>query len=464
MDAVVIGSGPNGLAAAIVLARAGLHTQVLEAAPTIGGGVHSEELTLPGFVHDVCSGIHPLAAASPFFTTLPLDRHGLAWVDPAAPLAHPFDDGTAVLLYRSLEQTCADLGSDGPAYREMMQPLLDAGPGLLFDVLGPARFPRHPLAMARFGLLAVRGARGLAESTFQGERARALFAGLAGHAVLPLESPATSAFALMLAWAGHYRGWPFPRGGAQQLANALAACFGGEVRTGARVNAIEDVLPARMILCDLSPRPLLAIAGHRFGESYRRKLERFRYGPAAFKVDWALREPIPWKAKECARAGTVHLGGTLEEIAASERTVWEGGIPERPFVLLAQHTLFDPTRAPAGKHTAWGYCHVPNGSAEPMLDRIEAQIERYAPGFREIVLARHVTTPAGFEQRNPNLVGGDFQGGAVNLPQLFTRPTIGMYSTPLRGLYLCSASTPPGGGVHGMCGYFAARRALRDCA
>ncbi len=462
MDAVVIGSGANGLAAAIVLARAGLRTVVLEAAQTIGGAVHSAELTLPGFVHDVCSAVYPMAAASPFFTTLPLEQHGLEWVQPTAPLAHPLDDGTAVLMHRSLEQTCGELGPDGPAYREMMKPLVDAGADLLFDVLGPLRFPRHPLQMARFGLLAIRGARGLAESRFRSQRARALFAGLSAHSVLPLDAPASSAFPLMLAVAGHHAGWPIVRGGAQRLTDALASCFGGEVRVGERVESIEDVLPARMILCDLGPRPLLAIAGHRFPETYREKLQRFRYGPGAYKVDWALSAPIPWKAKDCGLAGTVHLGGTLEEIAASERLVGEGQTPERPFVLLVQQSLFDATRAPAGKHTAWAYCHVPNGSAEEMLERIEGQIERFAPGFREIVLLRHVTTPADFERGNANLVGGDFQGGAVNLPQLFTRPTIGMYSTPVQGLYICSASTPPGGGVHGMCGYFAARRALRD--
>ena len=462
MDAVVIGSGPNGLAAAIVLSRAGLRTQVLEAAEQMGGAARSSELTLPGFIHDLCSAVHPMAIASPFFRTLPLDRHGLEWIHPPVPLAHPLDDGTAVLMHRSISETCAGLGADGPAYRELMAPLVDACPGLLFDALGPLRFPTHPFGMARLGLVGLRSARALAESRFHGERARALFAGVAGHSILPLEEPGSAAFGLMLAVAGHYAGWPIPRGGAQRISDALAACFGGDVRCGERVQSLEEILPARIVLCDLSPRPLLGIAGHRFTDSYRKKLERYRYGPGVYKVDWALAEPIPWLAAECAQAGTVHVGGTLEEIGVSERAAWRGEHTDRPFVLLAQPSLFDPTRAPAGKHTAWAYCHVPNGSTVPMLDRIEAQIERFAPGFRELVLARHIMSAGDLEQRNPNFVGGDINGGAADLPQLFLRPTIGMYSTPLRGLYICSASTPPGGGVHGMCGYFAARRALRD--
>jgi phytoene dehydrogenase-like protein len=463
MDAVVIGSGPNGLAAAIVLARGGLKPLVLEASDAIGGAARSGELTLPGFLHDLCSAVHPMAIASPFFRTLPLDRYGLEWIQPPVPLAHPLDDGTAVLMHQSLAETCADLGEDGAAYRALMAPLVDECPGLLFDALGPLRFPSRPFGMARLGLEGIRSARALAGSRFRGARARALFAGLAAHSILSLDTPGSAAYGLMLAVAGHHAGWPIPRGGAQRISDALAACFGGEVRRGVRVQSLEEVLPARVVLCDLSPRPLLGIAGHRFTDAYRSKLERFRYGPGVYKVDWALSGPIPWRAAECALAGTVHLGGTLEEIAASEQAAWRGLPAEHPFVLLAQPSLFDPARAPAGKHTAWAYCHVANGSAVPMLERIESQIERYAPGFRDLVLARHVMSPADLERRNPNFVGGDINGGAADLGQLFLRPTIGMYSTPLRGLYLCSASTPPGGGVHGMCGYFAARRALRDC-
>jgi phytoene dehydrogenase-like protein len=462
MDAVVIGSGPNGLAAAIVLARAGLRTVVLEASDTMGGAARSGELTLPGFVHDLCSAVHPMAIASPFFSTLPLERHGLEWIQPPVPLAHPLDDGTAILMHRSLVETCAGLGADGAAYGDLIAPLVDECPGLLFDAFGPLRFPSHPSGMARLGLTGLRSAWGLAQSRFHGGRARALLAGLAAHSILPLEEPGSAAIGLMMAVAGHYGGWPIPRGGAQRISDALAACCAGEVRCGVRVRSLEEVLPARVVLCDLSPRPLLGIAGHRFTDAYRSKLDRFRYGPGVYKVDWALAGPIPWRAAECALAGTVHLGGTLAEIAASERAAWRGEIAERPFVLLAQPSLFDPARAPAGKHTVWGYCHVPNGSAVPMLERIEAQIERFAPGFRELVLARHVMSPSDLEQRNPNFVGGDINGGSADLGQFFLRPTIGMYSTPVRGLYICSASTPPGGGVHGMCGYFAARRALRD--
>jgi phytoene dehydrogenase-like protein len=461
-DATVIGAGPNGLAAAIVLARAGWSVRVLEAQETLGGAARSGELTLPGFIHDLCSAVHPMAIASPFLSTLPLAAHGLEWIQPAVPLAHPLDDGTAVLMHRSIADTCEELGADGPAYHDLMSPLVDECPSLLFDALGPPRFPRNPLGMARLGLHGLWSARSLAESRFHGTRARALFAGLAAHSILPLEAPASAAFGIMLAVAGHYKGWPIPRGGSQRLADAIASCFGGEVRTGVRVASLEEVLPARAVLCDLTPRPLLAIAGHRFTDAYRDKLRRYRYGPGVYKTDWALAGPIPWRAKECALAGTVHLGGTFDEIAASEQAAWCGAHTDRPYVLLAQPTLFDPTRAPAGKHVAWAYCHVPNGSPMPMLDAIEAQIERFAPGFRDLVLARHVTSPADFEQRNPNFVGGDINGGAADLPQLFLRPTIGTYSTPVRGLYICSASTPPGGGVHGMCGYFAARRALRD--
>jgi phytoene dehydrogenase-like protein len=462
-DAAVIGSGHNGLAAAIVLSRAGLSVQVLEASETVGGAARSAELTLPGFVHDVCSSVYPMAVSSPFFTTLPLREHGLEWAHPDVPMAHPLDDGSAVLLHRSLDDTCAGLGVDGPAWRELMTPLLDECPGLLFDLLGPLRIPRHPLGMIHMGREGIRSARSLAETRFQTARARALFAGLAAHSVLSLDEPASAAFGLMLAVTAHFAGWPFARGGAQRLSDALAACFPGEIRTGLRVKSLEEVLPACLVLCDLTPRPFLDIAGHRLPATYREKLERYRYGPGAYKMDWALSAPIPWRAKECAQAGTVHLGGSLEEIAVSEAAARRDKYAPQPFVLLAQPSLFDPMRAPEGKHTAWAYCHVPNGSPEPMLDRIEQQIERFAPGFSDIVLARHVMPPAELERHNPNLVGGDVTGGVADLTQLFLRPTIGMYSTPVRGLYLCSASTPPGGGVHGMCGYFAARRALRDC-
>ena len=451
-DAIVVGSGPNGLAAAITLARAGCAVQVLEAQPTIGGGARSVELTLPGFVHDVCSAVHPLAVASPFLRSLPLVEHGLEWIDPPAALAHPLDDGTAAVVERSVERTAASLGPDGPAYENLVGRVARDWPLLEQNLLAPLRWPRHPFALARFGLHAVRPA---ARPPFAGERARALFAGVAAHGMMPLENRLTGAFGLVLGALAHVAGWPFARGGSQRITEAMAAylrSLGGEIVAGVPVH---DLPSARTVLFDLSPRPLLAIAGNRFPERYRRKLERYRYGLAAFKVDWALDAPIPWRAAECARAGTVHIGGTLEEIAAGEREAWAGRPPERPFVLLAQPSLFDPTRAPAGKHTAWAYCHVPNGSQADMLPRIEAQIERFAPGFRERVLARHVTPPAEIERHNANFVGGDIAAGVPDLRQRLA------YATPVRGLYICSASTAPGVGVHGLCGWYAAQRALR---
>jgi phytoene dehydrogenase-like protein len=462
-DAIVIGAGPNGLAAAIVLARAGRSVTVYEAADTIGGGCRSAELTLPGFAHDVCSAIHPMAAGSPFFRTLPLSEYGLEWVEPSAMIAHPFDDARPAIVERSLTDTALGLGIDDAAYRRLMRPIVDAWPLLEPTVLGPLRWPQHPLAVARFGLRALQPAQTLATRTFKGSRARGLLAGIAAHTMVPLDHPPTGAVALVLGTMAHTAGWVFPRGGAQRLSDALAAylrSLGGDIVTNTPVTAIEDLPPARAILCDLSPRPLLAIAGRVLPDWYKRKLGRYRYGMGVFKVDWALGGPIPWRDPEVARAVTVHLGGTLEEIAASERAVWGGHIPERPFVLLAQHTIQDPTRAPEGKHTLWGYCHVPHGSTADMLPRIEQQIERFAPGFCDRVLARHVMTPADFEQYNANLVGGDIAAGVTDIWQLFTRPTWRTYATPVRGLFICSASTPPGVGVHGMCGFFAARRAL----
>ena len=465
-DAIVVGAGPNGLAAAITLAQAGRSVFVLEAENTVGGGARSTQLTLPGFVHDVCSAIHPLAVGSPFLSTLPLSDHGLEWIHPPAPVAHPFDDGSAALLERSIQETGEFLGPDSGSYERLMEPLVAGWGKLAAQLLGPFRLPRHPLLLTRFGLHAVRSGRGLARSLFQGERARALFGGLAAHSAIPLEKSPTAAFALVLASAGHAVGWPIPRGGSQSISDALASYLrglGGEIVTSNRVQSIDDLPPARTVLLDLTPRQILGIAGKRLPSGYRRKLEGYRYGPGAFKMDWALDGPIPWRAPDCARASTVHLGGTLDEIAASERAVWEGHHPERPFVLVAQQSLFDGSRAPEGKHTAWAYCHVPNGSGFDMTERIEAQIERFAPGFRDLVLARSVMSPPGLEEYNANYVGGDINGGVQDLGQLFTRPTFRVvpYSTPARGLYICSSSTPPGGGVHGMCGHFAARAALK---
>ncbi len=465
-DAVIVGSGPNGLAAAIELARAGRSVLVREAADSVGGGLRSGELTLPGFVHDLCSAIHPLAAASPFFRTLPLSEHGLEWIDPPLPLAHPLDGGDAALLRRSVAETAEGLGPDARSYRKIFEPLAASWPQLESQLLGPLlSVPRHPFALTRFGLSALQPAAGFARRRFDGEPARALFAGLAAHSILPLESVGSASFGLVLGTTGHAVGWPLPRGGSQKIADALASylrSLGGEVQTGAPVESLDE-LSAKTVLCDIGPRQLLRLAGDRLPQRYRRALERFRYGPGVFKLDWALSGPIPWAAAECAQAGTVHLGGTLEEIAASERLPARGETSERPFVLLAQPTLFDASRAPEGKHTAWAYCHVPNGSDADMAETIDRQVERFAPGFGERVLARSISAPADLERRNANLVGGDIGGGSNEMRQLLARPVLRRvpYTTPLEGVYLCSASTPPGGGVHGMCGYLAARAALR---
>jgi phytoene dehydrogenase-like protein len=464
-DAVVVGSGPNGLAAAVELARNGCSVIVLEAEDTVGGGARSAELTLPGFVHDVGSAIHPLGYASPFFSTLPLEEHGLEWVHPPAPLAHPFDDGTATVLERSVEETGRTLGSDAEAYQRLMQPIARDFDRIVGSLLGPPRLPRHPVALAGFGLRALRSARGLAEGLFRGEKAKGLFAGNAAHSFLPMEQAPSASFGLVLSAVGHAAGWPFPKGGSQKIADALVSylrSMGGEVYTGVRVGSIEEVPRTRTVLFDVTPRQLLKIAGEHFTGRYRRALEHYRYGAGVFKVDFALDGPIPWRAEECLRAGTVHIGGTLDEISAGEAAVSRGEHPEHPFVLLAQQSLFDASRAPEGKHTVWAYCHVPNGSTIDMTERIEAQIERFAPGFRDRILAKSTMGPADLQRINANHVGGDINGGIMDFRQLFTRPTARLtpYSTPAKGLYICSSSTPPGGGVHGMCGYFAARAAL----
>ncbi len=467
-DAVVVGSGPNGLAAAVALARAGRSVLVIEGAAEIGGGCRTAELTLPGFLHDTCSAIHPMAAGSPFLRELPLGGHGLEWIFPPAACAHPLDGGGAAMLEHSIGETAERLGgADAAAYRRLMEPAVRDWPRIERDLLGPLPlWPSSPLALARFGLRALRSARGLAEGRFSGEPARALIAGLAAHSVLPLETAATSAIGLVLGLLGHRSGWPFPRGGARRIAEALASYLGelgGRIETGRRVESLDQLPGSTAVLLDVTPRQLLALAGSRLPAGYRRRLERFRYGPGVFKLDLALDGPVPWRAGECARAATVHVGGSLSEIADAESAVWKGEHPERPFVLLAQHSLFDSGRAPAGKHTVWAYCHVPNGSTVDMGPAIESQIERFAPGFRERVLGRSARTTAELEALNPNLVGGDLAGGVTDLGQLWTRPVARWvpYSTPIRGLYLCSSSTPPGGGVHGMCGYHAASAVLR---
>ena len=468
-DAIVVGAGPNGLAAAITLARAGRSVLVLEAKDTIGGGSRSMELTLPGFIHDVCSAIHPLGIGSPFFRSLPLEDYGLQWIHSPAPLAHPFDDGTAALLERSIEATSATLGRDAKAYQKLMAPFVPKWDIIAEAFLGPLRpqSMRHPFVASRFGLKAILPAQKLAQSVFKEEPARALFAGISAHALLSLERSPSAAFGLVLSIFGHAVGWPMPLGGSQKIVDALASylrSLGGEIVTGDEVKSIDALPSAHAVLFDVTPRQLLRIAGERLPGSYKRKLQRYRYGPGVFKIDFALDGPVPWKAVECARAGTVHLGGTLAEIAASESAVWKGEHPEKPYVLVAQQSLFDSTRAPEGKHTLWTYCHLPNGSTFDMTGRIESQIERFAPGFRDRILARHVANPIDLEHYNANFVGGDINGGVEDLWQLFTRPTMRLdpYSTPAKGIYICSSSTPPGGAVHGMCGYFAAQAALHD--
>jgi phytoene dehydrogenase-like protein len=463
-SAVVVGSGPNGLSAAIVLARAGMQVEVLEASTQIGGGASSGELTLPGFIHDRGSAVHPLGIASPFFSQLPLANHGLRWIWSPAQLAHPLDDGTAVMLYRDIDRTAAQLGPDGAAWKRIFSPLVRQWKPLVEEVFQPLHIPRHPLLLARFGFRAVLPAAFLAKMAFRGVRARALFAGIAAHSALRLQSPLSSAFGLVLAAAGHAVGWPIPQGGAQSITNALSGVLaehGGHIRTGTPVSDLVPLRGNRLAMYDVTPRQFVGIAGAKLPARFRRALEGYLYGPGVFKVDWALSSPIPWTAKECSTAITVHLGGSLDEIAASEQFAWERKPPERPFILLAQPTLFDPTRAPSGLHTAWAYCHVPNGWDGSALEQIENQIERFAPGFRDCVLARSVRTAPEMQRWNGNLVGGDVNAGAFTIKQFLLRPTWRWYGTPLPGTYLCSAATPPGGAVHGLCGYYAARMALK---
>ncbi|HZL56848.1 MAG TPA: NAD(P)/FAD-dependent oxidoreductase [Bryobacteraceae bacterium] len=463
--AFVIGSGPNGLTAAIVLARAGMRVTVLEAQPTIGGGLRSAELTLPGFTHDVCSAVHPLALSSPVLRSFPLREHGLEWIHSPSPLAHPLDGGECVLVDRSIQSTAAGLGSDGPLYSRLTTPLAARWPDLMEDVLAPPHWPMHPLPFARFGMLAPWPATTSARTLFRNKEARAMFAGMAAHSFLPLEAPASGAFGWILALSAHAVGWPIARGGSQRIADALVSylqSLGGEVVANRRVESLDELSSDALIFCDISPRQLMHIGASRLPRWYLRKLKNYRYGPGVFKIDWALNAPVPWRNSDCAAAATVHVGGTLQEIAEAERAPGQGVCHERPFMLLAQPSLFDRSRAPAGKHTAWAYCHVPNGSTEDMTARIEKQIERFAPGFAATILARHTMNTAQMEERNANLIGGDINGGASDIGQLFLRPSAGMYRTPARNVFLCSASTPPGGGVHGMCGYHAALQAIAN--
>jgi phytoene dehydrogenase-like protein len=465
-DAVVVGSGPNGLAAGISLRQAGLSVLIIEGKTTVGGGMRSAQLTLPGFTHDVCSAIHPLAAGSPLFRTLPLDRFGLEYIYPPLAAAHPFEDGTVALLKTSLEQTAQGLRSDTSSYVDLIEPLVKAWPQLATDVLGSLRFPKNPLAMAKFGLKAMQSATALARR-FKSKEARGLWAGMAAHSMQPLTSMTTSSIAMVLLAQAHLGGWPIAKGGSNRIADALASYFisiGGKIETGLYINTLQQLPSARAILFDVTPRQLLTIAGHTFSKLYRWQLKRFRYGMGVFKIDWALDGEIPFRAEACKLASTIHLGNTLEEVVASEQLTWEGKHPDKPFVLLSQPSVFDRTRAPVGKNTGWAYCHVPHGSTNDMTEQIERQVERFAPGFRERIIRRHTYNSAELSEYNPNYIGGDIGGGVIDLRQLFTRPALRLspYGTSAKGIYICSASTPPGGGVHGMCGVNAAQQALAD--
>jgi phytoene dehydrogenase-like protein len=465
-DAVIVGSGPNGLAAGITLQQQGLSVLIVEAKETIGGGLRSAELTLPGFTHDICSAIHPMAVGSPFFNTLPLKIHGLEYIYPTVNAAHPFDNGWAAVLTNSLEDTIEHLGNDGNVYRKLVKPLVSDWASIDQDVLGPLGFPKHPIAFAKFGLHAIQSAHAISRR-FTTEKAKGLWAGMAAHSLQPLTNLASAAIGFVLLAAGHLRGWPIPKGGSQQIANALASYFislGGKIETNFYVHSLRQLPAAKAILLDVTPKQLLEIAGHKFSSLYKWQLKRYRYGMGVFKVDWALDGPVPFTNDACRQAGTVHLGNTYKEIEHTEQLTWKGKHVENPFVLLAQQSLFDSSRAPAGKHTIWAYCHVPNGSTQDMTENIEKQIERFAPGFRDRILSRHVFNSNQLEHYNPNYIGGDINAGAIDIGQLFTRPALRLspYRTSAKGIYICSASTPPGGGVHGMCGYHAATRVLKD--
>jgi phytoene dehydrogenase-like protein len=466
-DAVIVGSGPNGLAAGICLAQKRYSVLVLEAKPTIGGGARSMELTLPGFIHDPCSTIHPLGAGSPFFKTLPLADYGLEMLQPTASLAHPFDEGSLAELKLSVKETADSFGPDRESYMRSMSSFVERWDDLAPDILAPLHFPRHPFLMASFGLDAMRTARGFAEGRFREEQTRAIFAGCAAHSMIPLESWASASFGLVLMILAHSAGWGFPRGGTQKITDALAAYFtslGGEIRTNSPVADLDELPSSRAVLFDLTPRQVVSIAKHRIPDSYRRRLDKYQYGAGVFKIDYALSEAAPWKNRECMNAATVHLGASLDEISVSESDVARGLVSDRPFVIYVQTSIFDPTRAPEGKQIGWAYCHVPNGFTEDMTERIEDQIERFAPGFRDCILARAAMSPAAMQEYNANYIGGDINGGAAYLSQLFTRPVARLdpYRIPETNMFICSSSTPPGGGVHGMCGFHAARSVISE--
>lgn len=466
-DAVVVGAGPNGLAAAITLQRKGLSVLLLEAKSTIGGGMRTQELTLPGFHHDVCSAIHPMGTASPFLKSLPLAAHGLSYVHPPVLAAHPFDSGGAAALFQSIDDTAKGLGADEQAYHRLFDKLIKNWPKIDQNVLGPlVSMPQHPIVMAQFGLKAMQSGKQIA-ARFKTKEARGLWAGIVAHSMIPLSSQTSAAIAVVLSTTGHIGGWPIPKGGSQSIANAMASYFqslGGEIQLDSPVKSLRELPEARAVLLNVSPKQLVQLCGDELSSFYRWQLKGFKYGMGVFKVDWALDSPIPFHAEACRKAGTVHLGNTFEEVALSESQAWNGQHPDRPFVLVAQQSLFDKNRAPEGKHTGWAYCHVPNGSTKDMTEAIEAQVERFAPGFRDTILARHTFNSEQMQAYNANYIGGDINGGVVNMAQLFNRPVLRFspYRTSARGVYLCSASTPPGGGVHGMSGFYAAKTALKD--
>jgi len=465
-DAIIVGSGPNGLAAAITLQKAGLSVLVVEGKDSIGGGMRTLELTLPGFKHDVCSAIHPMAVGSPFFANIPLHEHGLEFIHAPLAAAHPLDNGETAILSKSIKETATSLGIDHDAYLSLIEPLVESWPKIAADVMSPLHFPKHPLLMAQFGLNAMKSASWVA-NRFVTEKAKGLWAGMAAHSIQPLTNYSTAAIGMVLSAVGHVHGWPIPKGGSQSIADALASYFvslGGKIETGFMIQSLNQLPSSNAVLFDVTPKQLLQIAGDRFSPIYKWQLERYRYGMGVFKIDWALSDPIPFTSPECRMAGTVHLGNTFSEIAAGEQLSSSGGHPEKPFVLLAQQSLFDSTRAPEGKQTAWAYCHVPNGSTVDMTKAIENQVERFAPGFKDLIIARNVMNSMQMEAYNPNYIGGDINGGIIDIGQLFTRPALrsSPYRTSAKGIYICSSSTPPGGGVHGMCGFHAAATALND--
>lgn len=466
-DAVIVGSGPNGLAAGITLAQQGLKVKIFEAKESPGGGMRSAELTLSGFIHDICSAIHPLGADSPFLKTLPLKNFGLEWIYPEYSLSHPFDDGTSLDIQTSIEATAGTLGRDGEEYLNLLKPFVKNWDKLAYEILGPLRFPRHPLLMMRFGLKALYSAKGLAEKIFDNITTRALFMGLAAHSMLPLDAVTTASIGTVLGILAHTRGWPVAKGGSGKIAAAMAAYFhslGGITETGCEIKSLNDLPGSRAVLLDITPDQVLKLEGGNLTENYKKRLKKYRYGSGVFKIDWALNEQIPFRSEQARKACTVHLGAMPHEIEESEYLVNNGTVSEKPYVILAQQSIVDKSRAPEGKHTGWAYCHVPAGWEIDMTERIEQQVERFAPGFKDVIAGRHITTPAAFEKYNANYIGGDINGGMQDIWQLYTRPVakLNPYKTSSDKIYICSSSTPPGGGVHGMCGYYAARSVLKD--